>query len=78
MKYFLSFVILSFIHLVAISNDIDAVKMLAKRIAPAFSENIIFSTIPSSGNDVFELKWQNNKLISLLFAAITPTRWRLV
>ena len=63
MKYFLSFVILSFIHLVAISNDIDAVKRLAKRIAPAFSEKIIFSTIPSSGKDIFELKWQNNKLI---------------
>src|SRR5438105_8787682 len=63
MKYRVSFVIFFCIRLVAFSNDIDAVKMLTKRIAPAFADKIMFSTMATGGKDVFELDWQNDHLV---------------
>ncbi len=64
LKYIFSFILLLSIRLVAFSNDVDAAKMLAKRIVPAFADRIVFSTSsPSSGKDEFELKWENNKLV---------------
>jgi len=62
-KYFLTALLLFLIHLAARSNDIDAVKLLAKRIVPAFADKIIFSVLPATERDEFELKWNNNKLI---------------
>jgi alpha-N-acetylglucosaminidase len=44
------------------ASDIDAAKLLAKRIVPAFAPRIAFSVI-SSPKDVFELRWYNNKLV---------------
>lgn len=63
MKHLAVFAVLFSIRLLAFSNDIDAVKMLAKRIVPAFSDRILFSSIHSAGKDVFELDWQKNKLV---------------
>ena len=61
-KCFLLFAIVFFARLTSHGSDVDAVKMLARRIVPTFSANISFSII-SSPKDVFELKWQNQKLV---------------
>lgn len=64
MKYFVSFLLVCSLHLVARSNDIDAAKMLANRIVPAFADKIIFSVLPgATTKDEFELKWNDNKLV---------------
>src|SRR5262252_8843234 len=61
-KYFLLSIVLFVAQSACYSNDIDAAKSLAKRIVPAFAPSISFSII-SSPKDVFELKWQDNKLL---------------
>lgn len=60
-KYFLVFCIF-FARFASHANDIDAAKMLVKRIVPTYAANITFSIV-SSPKDVFELRWQRNKLV---------------
>src|SRR5690242_18122545 len=62
MKKFLSSFFLLSIHLIVHASDIDVANLLAKRIVPAFSGRIIFSVLPATGKDEFELKWNNDKL----------------
>src|SRR5215467_8932268 len=61
-KVILLSAILVLARLSSFGNDIDAARSLAKRIVPTFASNIVFS-ITSSPKDVFELKWQGNKLL---------------
>ncbi|HMG67131.1 MAG TPA: alpha-N-acetylglucosaminidase [Chitinophagaceae bacterium] len=64
LKYILTCVLLFSIRLLAYGNDIEVSKMLAKRIAPAFADRIIFSMIPGTpGKDEFDLSWNYNKLV---------------
>ena len=44
------------------ANDTDAARSLAERIVPTFATHITFSIL-SSPKDIFELKWQGNKLV---------------
>ncbi|MFI5185838.1 MAG: alpha-N-acetylglucosaminidase [Chitinophagales bacterium] len=62
-KFSFASLVLVLIYSVARSNDIDAAKMLAKRIAPGYADKIVFSVLSAAGKDEFELKWDNNKLI---------------
>ena len=61
-KSLLTFSFLLSIYSLAYSSDIDAAKMLAKRIVPAFADKIVFSISPSA-KDEFDLNWKNNKLL---------------
>jgi alpha-N-acetylglucosaminidase len=63
MKYRVCLVVFFCIQLPGFSNDIDAVRMLTKRIAPAFADRIMFSTMATAGKDVFELEWQHDHLV---------------